>query len=109
MNLYEWLIKTVATKFRGENILSLYHPFNTNMNEGINNAVLRRCPKNNVFAGGSGGLKYRVALVARQQTQGATKYKNDLYQRCGIGMSQLQESFWNNGAAYKAQFNWKRK
>ena len=84
--------KNVAAKLEGENLLSLYHPFNTHMNEGINDAVFRRYPKNNVFAG-SGGLKYRVALVAGQQTQGATKYKNDVYQQCGMEMSQLQESF----------------
>ena len=108
-------MKNVATKVEGEKLLSLYHPFDTQMNEGMNNAVSRRCPKNKVFTE-SGGLKYRVASVAGQQTQGVTKYNKDVYKRCGMKMSQLQESFWkqkekrrNDGAAYKAQFNRKRK
>jgi hypothetical protein len=108
-------MKNEATKVEGEKLLSLYHPFDTQMNEGMNNAVSRRCPKNKVLAG-SGGLKYRVASVAGQQTQGVTKYNKDEYKRCGMKMSQLQESFWkqkekrrNDGAAYKAQFNQKRK
>ena len=57
-----------------------------------------------------------MASVAGQQTQGVTKYNKDVYKRCGMKMSQLQESFWkqkekrrNDGAAYKAQFNQKRK
>ena len=59
-------MKNVATKVEGEKLLSLYHPFDTQMNEGMNNAVSRRCPKNKVFSG-SGGLKYRVASVAGQK------------------------------------------
>ena len=87
-------MKNVATKVEGEKLLSLYHPFDTQMNEGMNNAVSRRCPKNKVFAG-SGGLKYRVASVAGQQTQGVTKYNKDVYKRCGMKMSQWQESSGN--------------
>jgi len=105
----------VARKVEGEKLLSLYHPFDTQVNEGMSNAVSQRCPKNKVFAG-SAGLKYRVASVAGQQTQGVTKYNKDVYKRCGMKMSQLQESFWkqkekrrNDGAAYKAQFNRKTK
>ena len=81
----------------------------------MNNAVSRRCPNNKVFAG-SGSLQYRVASVAGQQTQGVTKYMSDVYKRCGMVMSQLQESFWrqkekrrNDDAVYKAQFKRKRK
>ncbi len=54
----------VARKVEGEKLLSLYHPFDTQVNEGMSNAVSQRCPKNKVFAG-SAGLKYRVASVAR--------------------------------------------
>jgi hypothetical protein len=43
-----------------------------------------------VFAG-SGGLKYRVASVAGKQKQGVTKKIEDVYKRCGMKMSQLQE------------------
>jgi hypothetical protein len=62
--LYDWLMVYVVAKVEGEKLLlALYHPFKTPINEAINNAVSRRCPKNKVFAG-SGGLKYRVASVA---------------------------------------------
>jgi hypothetical protein len=37
--LYEWLMKNEATKVEGEKLLSLYHPFDTQMNERMNNAV----------------------------------------------------------------------
>ena len=74
------------------------------------------CPKNKKVFAGSGSLQYRVASVAGQQTQGFTKYMNDVYKRCGMVMSQLQESFWkqkekrrNDDAVYKAQFKRKRK
>ena len=82
----------VATKVEGEKLHSLYHPLDKLMNEGMNNAVLQRFPKNKVLAG-SGVLKYRVASVTGQQTQGLTKYKIDVYKQCGMEMSQLQESF----------------
>ena len=83
----------IATKVEGEKLHSLYHPLDKLMNEGMNNAVLQRCPKNKVLAG-SGVLKYRVASVTGKQTQGLTKYKIDVYKQCGMEMSQLQESFW---------------
>jgi hypothetical protein len=57
----------------------LHHPFDTQINEEMNNAVLRRCPKNKVFAG-SGGRQYRVASVAGQHTQGM--YASDVECRC---------------------------
>ena len=66
--LYDWLMFNVAAKVEGEKLLSLYHPFDTQINEAMNNAVSRQCPKNKVFAG-SGSLQYRVASVAGQQTQ----------------------------------------
>jgi hypothetical protein len=56
-DLYEWLMLHVATKVEGEKLLSLHHPFDTQINEAMNNAVSRQCPKNKVFAG-SGGLQY---------------------------------------------------
>ena len=105
----------VATKVEGEKLLSLHHRFDTQINEAMNNAMSRRCSKNKVFAG-SGGLQYRVALVAGQHTQGAIKYTKDLYKQCGMEMSQLHESFrkqkekrQNKDAAYKAQFKRKSK
>ena len=89
--------------------------FDMQINKAMNNAVSRRCPNNKVFAG-SGSLQYRVASVAGQQTQEVTKYMNDVYKRCGMVMSKLQEYFWrqkekrrNDDAFYKAQFKWKRK
>ena len=92
--LYQWLMLHVATKVDGEKMLSLHHPFDNKINEAINNAVSWRCPKNKVFAG-SGGLQYRVALVAGQHTQGATQYTKDVYtKQFGMEMLQLQESFW---------------
>jgi hypothetical protein len=39
--LHERLMKNVATKVEGEERLSLYHPFDSQMNEGMNNAVSR--------------------------------------------------------------------
>jgi len=114
-DLYEWLMLHVATKVEGEKLLSLHHPFDTQINEAMNNAVSRRCPKNKVFAG-SGGLQYRVASVAGQHTQGATQYTRNVYKQCGMQMSALQESFWrqkekrrSDDGAYKAQFKRKRK
>ena len=108
--LYDWLMFNVAAKVEGKKLLSLYHPFDTQINEAMNNAVSRRCPNNKVFAG-SGSLHYRVASVAGQQTQEVTKYMNDVYRQCGMVMSKLQESFWrqkekrrNEDAVYKAQF-----
>ena len=65
----------VARKVEGEKLRSLYHPFDTQMNEGMNSAVSQRCPKNKVFAG-SGGLKYRVTSVAGQQTQGCENIRS---------------------------------
>ena len=57
-----------------------------------------------------------MASVGGQQTQGVTKYMNDVYKQCVMVMSQLQESFWrqkekrrNDDAVYKAQFKRKRK
>ena len=114
-DLYEWLMLHVATKVEGEKLLSLHHPFDTQINEAMNNAVSRRCPKHKVFAG-SGGLQYRVASVAGQHTQGATQYTRNVYKQCGMQMSALQESFWrqkekrrSDDGAYKAQFKRKRK
>ena len=105
----------VATKVEGEKLLSLHHRFDTQINEAMNIAVLRRCPKNKMFAG-SGGLQYRVALVAGQHTQGAIQYTRNVYKQCGMQMSALQESFWrqkekrcSDNGAYKAQFKQKRK
>ena len=49
--LYDWLMFNVAAKVEGEKLLSLYHPFDTQINEAMNNAVSRRCPNNKVFAG----------------------------------------------------------
>ena len=71
----------------GEKLKALHHPFDTQMNEAMNNApVARRCPKNKMFAG-SQSLLYRVALVAGQQTQGADKYMSDVYEMLGMTMS----------------------
>jgi len=92
--LYDWLMFNVAAKVEGEKLLSLYHPFDTQINEAMNNAVSRRCPKNKGFAGSGGSLQYRVASVGGQQTQGVTKYMSDVYKQCVMVMSQLQESFW---------------
>ena len=59
-----------------------------------NAVVSRRCPKNKVFAG-SGSLRYRVvASVAEQQTQGVTMHMNEIYKRCVMVISKLQQSFW---------------
>ena len=81
-------MKNVATKVEREKLISLYHRFDTQISEGMNNAASRRCPKNKVFAG-SGGLKYRVASVAGQQTQGVTKYNKNVYKQCGMKMSNM--------------------
>jgi calcineurin-like phosphoesterase family protein len=54
---YEWLMFHVSTKVEGEKLLSLHHPFDTQINEAMNNAVLRRCLENKVLVG-SRGLKY---------------------------------------------------
>ena len=43
--LYQWLMLHVATKVEGEKLLSLHHPFDTQINEAKNNAESRRCPK----------------------------------------------------------------
>ena len=37
--LYEWLMLHVATNIEGEKLLSLHHPFDTQINEAIDNAV----------------------------------------------------------------------
>ena len=66
-NFFEWLMLHVATNVECEKLLSLHHPFDMQINEAMNNAVSRRCPKNKVFAG-SGGLQYRVASVAGQHS-----------------------------------------
>ena len=70
----------------GEKLKALHHPFDIQMNEAMNNAVARRCPKNKMFAG-SQSLVYRVASVAVQQTKGANKYMSDVYERLGMTMS----------------------
>ena len=69
-DLCERLMLHVAAKVEGEKLLSLHRPFDMQINEVMNNSVSQRCPKDKVFAG-SGGLQYRVDLVAGQQnTQG---------------------------------------
>ena len=75
-------------------LLSLYQGrFDTQINEAMSNAVLRRCPKNKVFTV-SGGLKYSLASVAVQHKQVATQYTRDVYKQCGMEMTASQESFW---------------
>ena len=60
-------------------LLSFHHPFDTQINDTVNNTVSRRSPKNKVFAG-SGGLQYRVALVAGKHTKGM--YTSNVEFRC---------------------------
>ena len=88
-NLYEWLMLHVATKVEGKRLPSLYHPFDKQINEAMDNAVSRRCPRK----------------------KGATQYTRNVYKQCGMQMSALQESFWrqkekrrSDDGAYKAQF-----
>ena len=113
--MFDWLIENVSKKVEGEKLKALHHPFDTQMNEAMNNAVARRCPKNKIFAG-SQSLLYRVALVAGQQTQGADKYMSDVYEMLGMTMSTRQQTFWSqrqkkrtNDAEYKKKPTRKRK
>ena len=64
------------------------------MNEVMNNAAARHCPKNKMFSG-SQSLLYQVALVVGQQTQGADKYMSDVYEMLGMTMSTQQQTFWS--------------
>ena len=84
--MFDWLIQSFGKRMEGEKLKALHHPFDTQMNEAMNNAVARRCPKNKMFAG-SQSLVYRVASVAVQQTKGANKYMSDVYERLGMTMS----------------------
>jgi hypothetical protein len=43
--MFDWLIENVSKKMEGEKLKALHHPFDTQMNEAMNNAVARRCPK----------------------------------------------------------------
>jgi DNA-dependent RNA polymerase auxiliary subunit epsilon len=43
--LYNWLMLNEATKVEGETLQSLYHPFDTQINEAMNNSVSRQCQK----------------------------------------------------------------
>ena len=49
--MFDWLIENVSKKMEGEKLKALHHPFDTQMNEAMNNAVARRCPKTKMFAG----------------------------------------------------------
>ena len=94
--MFDWLIENVGKRMEGEKLKALHHPIDTQMNEVMNNAVGRGCPKNKMFAG-SQSLLYWVASVAGQQqrTQGADKYMSDVYEMLGMTMSTQQQTFWS--------------
>ena len=43
--LHNWLMLNDATKVEGETLQSLYHPFDTQIKEAMNNSVSRQCQK----------------------------------------------------------------
>ena len=56
--MFDCLIENFGKRMEGEKLKALHHPFDTQMNEAMNNAVARHCPKNKMFAG-SRSLLYR--------------------------------------------------
>jgi hypothetical protein len=43
--IFDRLIENVGKRMEGEKLKALHYPFDTQMNEGMKNAVTRHCPK----------------------------------------------------------------
>ena len=77
----------ITAKVDDEKLLSLYNPFDTQINKAMNNAVSRRFQKKCLQ-----DLVLAYNIVASER-QGVTMYMKNVYRRCGMVLSQLQESF----------------
>ena len=74
---------------KGEKFNAIHHPFDTQMNKAMTNAVTRRCPKNNMFA--ASNLSRQLASLAGKNTQGAGKYMSNIHGKLGMTISTQQK------------------
>jgi hypothetical protein len=84
----------IATKVKGEKLQSLHHPFDTQINEAMNNAVLQRCPMTRCLQDLEAFNIEWLWLLGNTLIEQHNMHTRDVYKQFGMQMSALQEYFW---------------
>ena len=103
--LFDILTKTYAPYVTLERLMELLHPFDTQLNEALNNVVARYAPKNRTYAT-TMSLSNRIAIVIGIHNMGHLSYWSEVFERIGLPMT---ANLYTNLKRLDKQKCWKRK
>jgi hypothetical protein len=90
--LYAQLTDIAAPYMTEKMLAEANHPYDTQMNEALNNSVAKLAPKNKVF-GTSMSLTSRIAVVAGIQIYGWLVFYSKVFAKLGIIMPEVTKTF----------------